>query len=60
MLNTSQVREGPEAASDPVGLTTPARLDVAMTSVRYSVAITMGWKAASRPKGFSLYEPPAF
>lgn len=37
-----------------------ARLYVAMTRARHSVAIAMDWKAASLPAGFSLYEPPVF
>ena len=36
-----------------------ARLYVAMTRARHSLAIAMDWKAASLPAGFSLYEPPA-
>lgn len=37
-----------------------ARLYVAITRARHSVAVAMDWKGASLPKGFSLYERPAF
>jgi superfamily I DNA/RNA helicase len=37
-----------------------AKLYVAITRARHSVAIAMDWKAASLPGGFSLYEPSAF
>lgn len=48
--------------ADPLTALPPqsrARLYVAMTRARHSVAIAMDWKAASLPAGFSLYEPPA-
>lgn len=36
-----------------------ARLYVAITRARHSVAVAMDWKAASLPAGFSLYQRPA-